>query len=160
MGQMKEDNTSTVRARRRIPSSEQTLRYENAKRLKALNQRSKTVRQKKREAKNNAAGKDLEIQAPISRLPKIKKNHLANAPTATSKFKKRQVHKTWLPTHLWHTKRAHMTKPSEPLWRMAVPMSPTEKSYRPSHRASGGRGCIAWDMSYISTIGCQGVEAS
>jgi ribonuclease P/MRP protein subunit POP1 len=41
---------------------------------------------------------------------------------------------------------------------MAIPISPTEKSYRSSHRASRGRGCIAWDMSYMSTIGCQGTE--
>jgi ribonuclease P/MRP protein subunit POP1 len=53
-----------------------------------------------------------------------------------------------------------MTKPTEPLWRMAIPISPTEKSYRPTHRAGGSRGCVAWDMSYISTIGCQGPEAS
>jgi ribonuclease P/MRP protein subunit POP1 len=157
---MKEDNTPTVTARRRIPSAKQRLRLENAKRLKALNQHSKTVRQKKKEAKNKAAAKDPEGHISISHLPKIRKNNLSEPPTATSKFKKRQVHKTWLPTHLWHTKRAHMSKPSEPLWRMAIPISPTEKSYRPSHRASGGRGCIAWDTSYMSTIGCQGVEAS
>ena len=157
---MKEDNTPTVTARRRIPSAKQRFRVENAKRLKALNQHSKTVRQKRKEAKHNAAEKDPQNHTSLSRIPKIKKNNLAEPPSATSKFKKRQVHKTWLPTHLWHTKRAHMSRPSEPLWRMAVPISPNEKSYRPSHRASGGRGCIAWDMSYISTIGCQGIEAS
>ena len=43
---------------------------------------------------------------------------------------------------------------------MAIPLSPTEKVYRPSHRASGGRGAIAWDMSYMATVGCEGVEAS
>jgi ribonuclease P/MRP protein subunit POP1 len=157
---MKEDNTPTVTARRRIPSAKQRLRLENAKRLKALNQHSKTVRQRKKEAKHNVAEEDPENHISVTRLPKIKKNNLAEPPTATSKFKKRQVHKSWLPTHLWHTKRAHMSKPSEPLWRMAIPISPTEKSYRSSHRASGGRGCIAWDMSYMSTIVCQGAEAS
>ena len=157
---MKDDNTPTVTARRRIPSAKQRLRLENAKRLKALNQHSKTVRQKRKEAKNNAETKHPENHMSILRLPKIQKNKLSEPPTATSKFKKRQVRKTWLPTHLWHTKRAHMSKPSEPLWRMAIPISPTEKSYRPSHRASGGRGCIAWDTSYMSTVGCQGVEAS
>jgi ribonuclease P/MRP protein subunit POP1 len=157
---MKEDNTPTVTARRRIPSAKQRLRLENAKRLKALNQHSKSVRQKKKEAKDKAAAKDPENHIANLRLPKIPKNNLSEPPTATSKFKKRQVHKTWLPTHLWHTKRAHMSKPSEPLWRMAIPISPTEKSYRPSHRASGGRGCITWDTSYMSTISCQGVEAS
>ena len=157
---MKEDNTPIVTSRRRTPSSKLRLRLENAKRLKALNTHSKTVRAKKKEAKRNAAKSDPQDHVFVSRLPKIKKNHLAEPPKATSKFKKRQVHKTWLPTHLWHAKRAHMTKPSEPLWRMAIPLSPTEKSYRPSHRASGGRGCLAWDMSYMCTISCKGLEAS
>ena len=157
---MKEDNTPTVTARRRVPSAKQRLRLENAKRLKVQNQHFKTVRQKKKEAKHNAAQTDPENHISITRLPRVKKNNLSEPPKATSKFKKRQRHKTWLPTHLWHAKRAHMTKPSEPLWRMAIPISPTEKSYRPSHRASGGRGCVAWDMSYMSTVSCQGVEAS
>jgi ribonuclease P/MRP protein subunit POP1 len=157
---MKEDNTPTVTARRRIPSAKQRLRSENAKRLKALNQHSKTVRQRKKETKRNATEGDPENHISVTRLPKIKKNNLLKPPTATSKFKKRQVHKSWLPTHLWHTKRAHISKPTEPLWRMAIPISPTEKSYRSSHRASGGRGCIAWDMSYMSTIGCQATEDS
>src|SRR6266516_3915831 len=157
---MKEDNTPTVKARRRIHSAKQRLRLENAKRLNALSQHSKTVRQRKKEAKHNSVDGGPEERVSLTRLPKVKKNNLAEPPTATSKFKKRQVHKSWLPTHLWHTKRAHMSKPSEPLWRMAIPTRPTEKSYRPSHRASGGRGCIAWDMSYMSTIRCKGNESS
>ena len=158
---MKEDSTPTITARRRIPSAKLRLRIENAKRLKALNDRSKTVRQRKKgKGKQDPAHADPQNQVAISRLPKIKKNNLSEPPRATSKFKKRQVHKSWLPTHLWHAKRAHMTRPSEPLWRMAIPISPTEKVYRPSHRSSGGRGCIAWDMSYMSTIGCQGVEGA
>lgn len=43
---------------------------------------------------------------------------------------------------------------------MAIPLRPNEKSYRPTHRAAGTRGCIAWDTSYISTIGCQGTEST
>lgn len=39
---------------------------------------------------------------------------------------------------------------------MAIPLSPTEKSYRPSHRAAGARGCVAWDSSYMSTVSCRG----
>lgn len=53
-----------------------------------------------------------------------------------------------------------MSPPAAPLWRFSVPLSPTEKCYRPTHRAGGARGAIAWDMSYISTIGLDGVEAS
>ena len=157
---MKEDNTPTVTARRRTPSRRLRLRLETAKSVQSFNRKSKSLRQRKKEGKANATKADPEDHVAISRIPRIKKNKLLEPPTATSKFKRRQVNKTWLPTHLWHAKRAHMTKPTEPLWRMAIPLSPTEKSYRPTHRAGGSRGCVAWDMSYISTIGCQGTEAS
>lgn len=53
-----------------------------------------------------------------------------------------------------------MTRPTLPLWRMAIPLGPSEKSYRPTHRAVGARGCVAWDMSYMSTVGCQGTEST
>lgn len=49
-----------------------------------------------------------------------------------------------------------MASSNEPLWRFAVPLSPTEKSYRPSHRASTARGAIAWDMSYMATVRLEG----
>ena len=41
---------------------------------------------------------------------------------------------------------------------MAIPLSPTEKSYRPTHRSSSARGCVAWDQSYMSTVGCLGTD--
>lgn len=41
---------------------------------------------------------------------------------------------------------------------MAVPLRPTEKTYRATHRASSSRGCVAWDTSYLSTIGCFGTK--
>ena len=155
---MKVDNTPTVSKRSRTPSRELRLRLDTAKKLKTLNQRSKTVRQKKKETKFNAKETDPEKHVSMSRVPRVKKNKLADPPKATTKYKRRQVNKTWLPTHLWHTKRAHMTKPTEPLWRMAVPLSPTEKSYRPTHRSSSARGCVAWDQSYMSTVGCLGTD--
>lgn len=125
-----------------------------------MNQRTKTVRQRKKEAKTNSKQLDPENHVSLARVPRLKKNKLADPPTATAKYKKRQVNKTWLPTHLWHTKRAHMTQATEPLWRMAIPLSPTEKSYRPSHRAAGSKGCIAWDTSYMSTVACWGTESA
>ena len=134
------------------------MRLETAKLLKKVNQRSKTVRQKKRETKTNAKETNPEHHVDISRVPRIKKNKLADPPKATSKYKRRQVSKTWLPTHLWHTKRARMTAPTHPLWRMAIPITPTEKSYRPTHRAGGSRGSIAWDASYMSTVACLGTD--
>ena len=155
---MKVDNTPTVTRRTRPISRKLRLRFETAKLLKKFNQRSKTVRQKKKEAKANAKETDPEKRVDITRVPRIKKNKSADPPKATSKYKKRQVNKTWLPTHLWHTKRARMTRPTEPLWRMAIPLTPTEKTYRPTHRASSSRGSIAWDASYMSTAGCLGTN--
>ncbi|KAK5192783.1 Ribonucleases P/MRP protein subunit pop1 [Exophiala xenobiotica] len=157
--EMKEDNTPTVTKRTRTPSRRLRLRLGTAKLIKQLNQKRKTVRQKKKEAVSNAKQSDPENHVSSTRISRLKKNTLVEAPRATVKYKKRQVNKTWLPTHLWHTKRAHMTRPTEPLWRMAIPMSPTEKSYRPSHRAAGTHGCIAWDTSYMSTVACQGTKS-
>lgn len=153
---MKEDNTPTVTKQSRTPSRKLRLRLDSAKTVMKLNQKAKTVRQRKKETKANAKQGDAENHVSLSRVPRLKKNSLTEAPRATTKYKKRQVSKTWLPTHLWHTKRAYMTRPTEPLWRMAIPLSPTEKSYRPSHRAAGNQGCIAWDTSYMSTVACKG----
>lgn len=157
---MKEDNTPTGSARNRKPSAKLRLRLQTAKTLQKLNADRKSVRQKKKEAKQNANEPDPEKHVSVTRVPRVRKNKLAEAPKATSKFKRRQLNKTWLPTHLWHTKRAHMTRPILPLWRLAIPLRPTEKTYRHTHRAAGSRGCIAWDMSYTSTVACQGTEAA
>ncbi|KAF1929276.1 POPLD-domain-containing protein [Didymella exigua CBS 183.55] len=85
---------------------------------------------------------------------------LATPATPPSRFRRRQRDKTWLPTHIWHTKRARMTEPKDPLWRFAIPLAPVVKAYRLTHRAAVQRGAIAWDMSYMSTIGLGGVEDS
>ena len=154
--EMKEDNTPTVNAKTRPKSRLTRIRMEKAKKLVGINERIRALERQKKTKKEGVLDPDNMVD--LSRTPKVKKNKLAEAPKATTKFKKRQVHKTWLPTHLWHAKRAHMTRPTEPLWRMALPLETTEKSYRPTHRAGGGRGAIAWDMSYMATIGCFGKE--
>lgn len=85
---------------------------------------------------------------------------LATPVTPPSRFRRRQRDKTWLPTHIWHTKRARMTQPKDPLWRFALPLAPVVKAYRLTHRAAAQRGAIAWDTSYMSTIGLEGMEDS
>lgn len=85
---------------------------------------------------------------------------LATPATPPSRFRRRQKDKTWLPTHIWHTKRARMTDPNDPLWRFALPLQPVMKAYRLTHRAASQRGAVAWDMSYMSTISLEGAEAS
>ena len=64
--------------------------------------------------------------------------------------------KTWLPTHLFHAKRARV----EPRYGFSLPITPTEKSFRPTYRASHHSGFIAFDTSYFSTLILHGTEDS
>lgn len=151
---MIEDKTPTGSARRKKANSRSHLRLENARKskLSALKTklRKEQFRRQRQGVQNNAR----------LRIPDIPKNVLQSPPTPKAKFRKRQKYKAWLPTHLFHAKRAHLTPPKEPLWRMTIPLSPTQKCYRPTHRAAHARGAIAWDMSYMSTIGLLGAESS
>ncbi|KAJ4369098.1 Ribonucleases P/MRP protein subunit pop1 [Neocucurbitaria cava] len=104
------------------------------------------------------------IQKPArpTAQPKTKRNFPALATPATppSRFRRRQREKTWLPTHIWHAKRARMTDPKDPLWRFSIPLQPVCKAYRLTHRAATERGAVAWDMSYMSTVGLEGTYDS
>ncbi|KAK7048302.1 ribonucleases P/MRP protein subunit POP1 [Favolaschia claudopus] len=71
----------------------------------------------------------------------------------TETFVKRQRDKSWLETHIWHAKRMRMQN----LWGYRLAITPTEKAFRPSHRASV-HGSILHDASYQSTIQLQGPE--
>lgn len=144
MKQMAEDNTPTVTSRRRKQSGHMRLRIDTVSRLRALGRQNK----------------QSPDQRVIARPIRPKKNKLASPPVPKAKYRKRQIHKTWLPTHMFHAKRAHMTPPSQPLWRFALPLTSTVKSYRPTHRASKDRGAVAWDTSYMSTISIHGNQQS
>lgn len=167
---MFEDNTPTVTARRKKPSRHMRLRLETAKKLRALGERRKSAKATTDESKvvvvnpltdadEKPAG-DGAGEMVKTRAPKVKKAVLASAPLPKAIFRKRQIHKSWLPTHLFHAKRARMTAPSHSLWRFALALTPTAKSYRPTHRAANERGAIAWDMSYMSTISLSGRQSS
>jgi ribonuclease P/MRP protein subunit POP1 len=104
------------------------------------------------------AAKKAKTQPESKTKPKFPA--LATPATPPSRFRRRQKDKTWLPTHIWHSKRARMTAPKDPLWRFAMPLQPVMKAYRTTHRAATQRGAVAWDTSYTSTIGLEGVEAS
>lgn len=144
------------------------LRLETVKKIRAMGAKRKskkeqadgekvTVKPIPTESKEKESGKPGLVK---SRAPRVKTATLAEPPVAKAKFRKRQAHKSWLPTHIFHTKRARMTPPKEPLWRFAIPMTPTAKSYRPTHRAASERGALCWDVSYMSTISLTGREAS
>lgn len=155
---MADDNTPTVTARRRKPTKHMRLRMETVKRLRALGAKRKAGQ---KDAQNQEGTKDQTGATPITtRTARVKKNALSSAPVPPAKFRKRQIHKTWLPTHIYHAKRTHMTAPSEPLWRFSIPLTSTAKSYRPTHRAANERGAMAWDASYMSCISLEGSERS
>jgi ribonuclease P/MRP protein subunit POP1 len=153
--EMAEDNTPTVEARKRRPRTTRArIRAEMAKKLRYL-----AERKRKRKEKAEAAGMPVDGRVLVpskAARPKIRRNTLNEPPVQKSKFRKRQINKTWLPTHMWHAKRARMTEPKEPLWRFAIPLTPTEKCYRPTHRAAGDKGAVVWDTSYMSTVGVYG----
>lgn len=156
--EMAEDNTPVVEPRRRKPrTTKARIRAETAKRIGLLAARKR--REKLKQAADlSRDGKAAEITGVVGRKPrpKIRRNQLNEPPKPHAKFRRRQINKTWMPTHLWHAKRARMTEPKDPLWRFAVPLTPNEKIYRPTHRSQGERGTMIWDMSYMSTIGLYG----
>ena len=156
---MKDNNTPATTARTQNPTARKRVRLLEAQRLKGIAARARA----KRDAlqSQQALGKEgVNPQPAAMKIPRTTKNTLAQQVKPAPKFRKRQNHKSWLPTHLFHAKRAHMTPPKEPLWRFAIPTTPTEKSYRITHRAGSIRGCMAWDMSYMSSIGIDGSYSS
>ncbi|KAK7403831.1 Ribonucleases P/MRP protein subunit pop1 [Neonectria punicea] len=158
--EMSDDNTPMVDARKKKRKPQTTrgrIRVETARRLGILAARKRKAREAKAREKG-VDGKDRKELAVRGRKPrpKIRRNQLNEPPTPKAKFRKRQLNKTWLPTHPWHAKRARMTDPADPLWRFAIPLTPNEKIYRPTHRAQGDRGTLVWDTSYMSTIGLFG----
>lgn len=174
--ELEQDNTP-ARARGSrwaFRSTRSSLRAAAARRLGIWWRRKMKLQAKKQAAKAAKAAAtgepgDAGVPGPVTRAegvivsrkprPKIRRNLLNDPPILGSRFRKRQIGKTWLPTHLWHAKRARMTQPTEPLWGFAMALTPTEKCYRPTHRASGLRGAVAWDTSYMSTIGLYGSDA-
>ena len=132
---MKDDNTPTVTSRRRNPTPHMRLRLETAKKLESLSKRIQTKRKKTFIMKHRLNGPEPARKRQGPKLPKAIKNMLATPEIPPSKYRRRQVHKSWLPTHVWHAKRAHMPEPKKPLWRFAIPLSPTAKVNRPTHRA-------------------------
>jgi ribonuclease P/MRP protein subunit POP1 len=160
--EMREDNTPTVQSRTREKSSKTRLRTQGGQeKIKALRKHTPDKNGKDgTEDYQSGGATDLEKDGAQQRQRSSRDAQLASPQVTVPKFRKRQIHKAWLPTHIWHTKRAHMTDHQRPLWRFAIPLSPTEKSYRTTHRASTLRGCVAWDTSYMSTISAYGNEKS
>ncbi|KAI0352614.1 POP1-domain-containing protein [Trametes cingulata] len=92
-------------------------------------------------ARRKALGRNMPQRSKKKQLPR------------TVQLLRRQKDKAWLETHIWHAKRMHM----ENIWGYRLAITPTEKSFRPSHRASI-HGSILHDASYFATIELQGPE--
>ncbi|KAF8547670.1 POP1-domain-containing protein [Imleria badia] len=94
-----------------------------------------------------------EMDANKRRLLGRPKRGKAKQITRTEAFLKRQRDKSWLETHIWHAKRARMQN----MWGYRLAVTPTEKAFRPSHRASM-HGSILHDASYYATIELKGPQ--
>lgn len=122
----------------------------HAKKLKAY-ARVKQMAIERKLQRSKEVYKDLEKGegfGPTGIYNRAGTNQLAVPPPGKSMYQHRQKNKTWLPTHVWHAKRAHL----ETKWGFSVVKTPTAKSYRPTHRASTIAGAVAWDTSFYSTI--------
>ncbi|KAF2622612.1 POPLD-domain-containing protein [Macroventuria anomochaeta] len=161
----KEDNTPITRGTSGSGIGKGKKKYLRKEGIEKSKQVWKQREQKKAEEKGSEqTGTEQGTREAFKAVPKPKTKprfpSLATPATPPSRFRRRQRDKTWLPTHIWHTKRARMTEPKDPLWRFAIPLAPVVKAYRLTHRTAAQRGAIAWDMSYMSTIGLEGVEDS
>ncbi|KAL5501441.1 POP1 [Sanghuangporus vaninii] len=96
---------------------------------------------------------EMDTSAKPSSKNRLPRRGKAKALTRTEEFLKRQQDKSWLETHIWHAKRMHM----ENMWGYRLAKTPTEKAFRPSHRASV-HGCILHDASYEAIIELSGPE--
>jgi ribonuclease P/MRP protein subunit POP1 len=133
--EMAEDNTPTHTFRKRKKSGHDRLRAETAEKLRKMGKKKEIIEK----FIGREEGEGGEIRKP---------------PRAHSRYRKRQKDKVWLPTHVWHAKRAHMAI----RWRFSVAESPNEKSFRSTQRAVEKRGAVAWDTSYWSHILVRGDE--
>jgi ribonuclease P/MRP protein subunit POP1 len=131
--EMADDNTPVHSYRRREKSGHRRLRAETAMKLREMGKKRDVLER----LATMATGDGESASGALQKHPR-----------GHSKFRKRQRNKTWLPTHVWHAKRAHMSI----RWRFATVESPNEKCFRSTHRASEMRGAVAWDTSFMSSI--------
>lgn len=155
--EMVDDNTPPV-----PPKSKKLRGYLRVKQ-KAMEQnlkKSKKEQQKNISESSGVSGNqedqfDLDKYiAPTARFNTSSTNGLAIPPPGKTKYQHRQRNKTWLPTHVWHAKRAHISEK----WGFSIVTSPSLKCYRATHRSSTRTGAVAWDSSYYSSFILQGPQ--
>ena len=149
---------SQVRGRKRLVVEEAKRRYGVVR--VAREKRRERREGEKAEGKASRPDDGTASTEKRAKVPGAPRNQVKEASLPRGKFSKRQKEKSWLPTHVWHAKRAKMTGSNEPLWRMSIPLTPNDQCFRASQKAAGERGAIVWDTSYMSTIGLEGREES
>ncbi|KAI5778690.1 ribonuclease P complex subunit Pop1 [Geopyxis carbonaria] len=131
--EMVDDNTPLHRAKRRT-GARAWVRAQTAERLRKAAKKGAVVLTARAEGEGEGEdGKD---------------GKLKRAPRGATRFRKRQRAKVWLPTHVWHAKRAHVGVH----WGFALAERCNEKSFRATSRAAQDRGAVAWDVSYTASI--------
>lgn len=111
-----------------------------------IRQRIKTLNEQIKNSKDS--DKFIKINNNVGSYDNTALNQLASPPIGKVKYMKRQRKFTWLSTHVWHAKRSHLVK----RWGFQIPLKPTQKAFRLSHRNFNLTGGIAWDKSYINTL--------
>lgn len=83
----------------------------------------------------------------VAAMDRCSVNSLTAKPSGNLKYGHRQKKFTWMPTHVWHAKRFHMTK----RWGFQVPFSPNQKCFRLTSRAVK-QSTLAFESSYYSEL--------
>ncbi|KAG7892110.1 hypothetical protein KL935_003676 [Ogataea polymorpha] len=111
--------------------------------LKALRDRIQELSQSAETPLNNVCGSvdwtGINERATIGKVSAVR-------------YISRQREFKWLPTHVWHAKRAHMVK----RWGWNIAYEPTMKCFRQTSRQSRTKGCIGFDTSFYTTIVLKG----
>lgn len=132
---------------KRIPRRLRKRAVREMERDQKTDVKKKTLRGYKRK-KAMAQERKLQKGNPVGVYNLTGVNSVASPPIGKLKYQHRQKGKVWLPTHVWHAKRAH----TEVKWGFKIVKRPTLKSYRLTHRSSTIGGAIAWDKSYYSDL--------
>lgn len=111
-----------------------------------VRQRIQTLNEQIKNSKDS--DKFIKVNNNIGSYDNTALNQLASPPIGKIKYMKRQRKFRWLSTHVWHAKRSHLIK----RWGFQIPLKPTQKSFRLSHRNFNLTGGITWDKSYVNTL--------
>ena len=74
-------------------------------------------------------------------------NEFAPRPKGSIKYYKRQREFVWIPTHIWHVKRFHMSKK----YGYQIPYTPTQKCFKLMNRWNRQK-AVCFDTSYFPTF--------